>query len=123
MKLNTSQSKTNVVGVNVRHNSPNGLKTRRNLFMKNVTVVTEQLKAEMVFAELLFATGNELSFTGELLAINPTKEEFATFNSNFKHAVEAGMTPDIVDGVVYYDTGADRAYIVPEAHVEITEVN
>jgi hypothetical protein len=114
---------TEVVGVNVRHNSPNGLKTRRNLNMKNVTIVDEQLKVEMTFAEMVFGTGNEPSFTGKLLAINPSKEEFATYDGNFKDAVEAGITPDIVDGVVYFDTGADRAFIVDESMVEITEVN
>jgi hypothetical protein len=89
---------------------------------KNVTVVDQQLKAEMTFGELLFGAGKEPSFTGELLAINPTKEEFATFNENFAEAVADGITPDVVDGVVYFDTGANRAFILDEEFVEITEV-
>jgi hypothetical protein len=91
--------------------------------MKNVTIVDERLKAEMTFAELLFGSGETPSFEGKLLAIDPPKEEFATYDSNFRDAVDHGVAPDIVDGVVYFDTGANRAFIVPQDMVEITEVN
>jgi hypothetical protein len=92
--------------------------------MKNVTIVSDQVKAEMAFAEMIFGTGKAPSFEGKLLAVNPVASEFATYDPNFKMAVEEMHEPtDIIDGVVYYDNGADRAYIVPAEVVEITEVN
>jgi hypothetical protein len=112
---------TDLVEISVRQQQSNGLKTRRNMNMKNVTVTNQQLKAEMAFAELLFGSGKEPSFTGKLLAVNPTKEDFATYNENFAEAVADGfIQEEVIDGVVYYDTGADRAYLVDADHVEIT---
>lgn len=92
--------------------------------MKKVLVTDEQLKSEMVMAEMIFGKGKSPSFEGELLAVNPTREEFATFNENFAYAVEIGEVPaGNVDGVVYYDAGAERAFIMSHNEVEIVEVN
>jgi hypothetical protein len=91
--------------------------------MKNVTIVSDQLKAEMAFAEMIFGTGKAPSFTGKLLAVNPQADEFATYDENFAEAVREGFATGTVEGVVYFDEGAGRAYIVDEEAVEITEVN
>jgi hypothetical protein len=76
----------------------------------------------MSFIEIILETGVVPSYEGGLLAINPTREDFATYDSNFKRVVDEGRVQDIVEGVVYYDFGAKRAYIVPEDHVEIIDL-
>ncbi|MEH7116950.1 hypothetical protein V7128_05915 [Neobacillus vireti] len=91
--------------------------------MKALKVVDQQMKAEMLLAELLFGSGNAPSFECEVLAINPTKEQFATFDENFEMAVRGGFVPEEVEGIVYFDSGANRAFIVGSEFVEISAVN
>ncbi|MGG3561609.1 hypothetical protein ABES03_08395 [Neobacillus rhizosphaerae] len=90
---------------------------------KNLKVVHDGMKAEMLFAELVLGSGNIPSFEGEVLAINPSKEEFATYNENFEMAVRDGVVPDVLEGVVYFDHGANRAFIVSEEYVEYSVLN
>lgn len=84
-----------------------------------VTVTDNDFKAHITLAEVIFQTGLTPSFDGELLAINPSREEFAKFDQNFASAVEAGVVPEVVEGVVYFDTGAQRAYHLEESGVSI----
>jgi hypothetical protein len=86
---------------------------------QTIRVVNEQFKKEMTFAEILFGSGNFPSFEGELLAVNPTPEEYAKHDENFKACNEAGEDTDVHEGVIYYDTGAERAFWVKPEHVEV----
>lgn len=89
--------------------------------MKTIVTVTNKiLKSELLFAELLIGSGNTPSFSGELLAINPSREEFVTYDENFAEAVRRGYVGEVVEGVVYFDTGVKRAFIVPLNMVEIS---
>jgi hypothetical protein len=84
-----------------------------------VTITNEEYKVHALFMALL-SGDKKPSFEGEIVAVNPSREEFATLNENFKAAVEQGLVEEeIVDGVVYYDNGAERAYILPEELYEL----
>jgi hypothetical protein len=88
-----------------------------------VKVVTREIVEQVTLVEMLFGGGKQPSFQGEVLAVNPSREEFATLNDNFQAAVEEGLVGPVVDGVVYYDTGAGRAYIYDAEHFEVVTLN
>jgi hypothetical protein len=90
---------------------------------QTIRVINEQLKAEMLFGELLFGSGKAPSFEGELVAVYPTPEEFAKHNENFKACYEAGEAQDVHEGVIYWDTGAGRAFWVKPKYLEVVTVN
>lgn len=86
---------------------------------KTVIVTNQDLKESLTFMELFLGSGELPTFKGRLLAENPPKEEFATYNENFQAAYDEGLLPDIVDGVVYFDEGSGRAFHVDHKDVEI----
>jgi hypothetical protein len=83
-----------------------------------VKVINEEFKNNTVIWSLLVGEGSP-SFEGEVLAVNPSREMFATLNDNFKDAVEDGMVPPVVEGVVYFDTGTERAYHINAKDLEL----
>lgn len=88
-----------------------------------VKVIDERLKKEMLFAEMVFGNGNTPDFEGELLFMNPTLDEFASADPNFKEAVRQGVPEHVVDaGLIYYDKGAKRAFFMTPSKVEVTSV-
>lgn len=91
---------------------------------KFVIITDQKARKEMAVFEMLFGEGKTLSFEGPLLAVDPTPEELAELDSNFKEIYESGRFEDmeVVDGVVYYDTGAKRGYVIDEDEVNIEEV-
>lgn len=93
---------------------------------KNVTIENAQLREEMILGELFSGNMADLSFTGALIAVDPTVEEYASADPVFKEIVKTGRLEGVEKlsgSVIYFDTGANRAYIVPTQFVEITEVN
>jgi hypothetical protein len=87
-----------------------------------VRITNEEYKVHTLFMSLL-AGESKPSFEGEVIAINPSREEFASLNENFQAAVEEGhVTTSFVEGVVYFDTGSRRAYILPEELYELPNI-
>lgn len=91
---------------------------------KLVKVADPLAREEMDFAEYRYGDGKTLSFEGPLLAVDPTPEKIATLDPMFKEICETGRFDhlDFLFGVVYFDTGAERAFIVDEEDVSIEEV-
>lgn len=88
-----------------------------------VRIAHEEFALHLDTMEQLFGSGNKPELQGELLAVNPTAEEFATFDDNFRTSVEYGdaTTESLKGSVVYYDEGAGRAFHVGEDMVEVVE--
>lgn len=89
----------------------------------NVTITNEEVVQQFKLMEALFGKTKNFDGFGELLAQNPTAEELAPLDPNFQGAYDDGRLPEIVDGVVYFDAGANRAFLIDEEDVEIAEVN
>jgi hypothetical protein len=90
---------------------------------EQVTVKSQEWLKAHTFGAQLEGTPAP-SGTGELVAINPTVEQFVTYHENFRLAHKAGHVDEfIVDGsvqlVVYNDTGSDRIYCIEPHEVEI----
>jgi hypothetical protein len=90
---------------------------------QSIKVVHEGLKAEMLFAELVFGSGKAPSFEGELLEVYPTPEQYAQHDENFKACYEAGEAVNVDKGVIYYDKGAGRAFWLEPKFIEVVTVN
>lgn len=81
---------------------------------QTLIITNQDLRDEMVFASMLFE-GKKPDLQGEILAVNPTPEEFAKHDENFRSAFEDGEVDGVEEGVIYYDKGAERAFwILPQ---------
>jgi hypothetical protein len=88
-----------------------------------VKVINDRVKAEMTFAEVLFGGGTAPAFEGKLLEVNPTPEQFAQHDENFKACFEAGEAIGVERGVIYFDEKANRAFWLLVTDVEVVTVN
>ncbi len=89
-----------------------------------IRITDEKLKVEMAFAEMVLGSGESPSFEGELLEVYPTPEEYARHDENFKAYVEAGQDLEgISEGVVYFDTGVNRAFWIFDNVFEVVETH
>lgn len=77
-----------------------------------VRVMDEITRSALYTGQVVFEGGKVPSFEGELIAVNPTKEEYAAINDDFKALAEMGLAEGVEDGLVYYDEGAERAFWV-----------
>jgi hypothetical protein len=86
-----------------------------------IRVNNEGFKAQVAFMEVMFLGNDKPDFYGEIVAVNPTREEFAKLDDNFSHAVESGMiVEEVLEGkVVYFDAGANRAFLLGTEDVEL----
>jgi hypothetical protein len=89
-----------------------------------VKVKNEEARQQMAIGELLFGEGKTLSFEGNALALELTPEIYASLNPEFAEILEEGsLTSEdlekLSEGIVYYDTGAERPYWIFKKDVEL----
>jgi hypothetical protein len=98
---------------------------------KQVKVTNQMAVNSLSFFRILEGK-SPMSGEGDLLAVNPTLDEFVAADENFAHAVANGVHLDddrydaesnTMSGILFYDNGAQRVYFLAEKDVEIKEVN
>jgi len=92
---------------------------------QTIKVTNQEFISHATLMEMLFGNGNTPDFSGEVLAVNPSAKEYATFDTNFEEAVKAGAVTDadLENSVIYYDKAAGRAFILELNDVELLTLN
>lgn len=85
-----------------------------------VEITNESTRSALSLGQL-FSGGNAPSFTGKLLAVRPTLEEYSSLDETFEKIVSSGRARGIESGVVYYDTGSERPFWVDFDDVSVVE--